>query len=118
MRAAARSTRKPFPLLHKVTFAVGEAEMQTLRKFRPCRLPARSSTTRIYLLALLGCISVTVALEYKVPRVRLARIQPKITVALFETVSRNNSGVRETVIHSGCIRTIGRSLNSLVKPRA
>lgn len=118
MRAAARPTRKPFPLLHKVTFAVGEAEMQTLRKFRPCRLPARSPTTRIYLLALLGCISVTVALEYKVARVRFPRIQPKITVAPSETVARNNSAVRETITRNGSIDETGSDLNNLMIPRA
>ena len=48
MRTTVCPTRKPFRLLHKVTFAVGEAEMQTWRKFRSYRLPPRYSTTGIY----------------------------------------------------------------------
>jgi len=47
MRAAVWPTPKPFPLLHKVTLAVGEAEMQTTRKSccrgRPSALSSRNA---------------------------------------------------------------------------
>lgn len=44
MRAVVWSTPKPFPLLHKVTLAVGEAEMQTTRKSRCRRCPPALSS--------------------------------------------------------------------------
>lgn len=44
MRAAVWPTPKPFPLLHKVTLVVGEAEMQTTRKSHYRRRPPALSS--------------------------------------------------------------------------